>query len=173
VPWFKKHKTKRTLLANDTSPNGVYSGLRQQALTRRSSEIGIVPASDTEAWGVLMEWEYKGINLTLLTLADGTTSLYISNGGGVIGGQSHETVRRASAALLAEVNSQLAHLRKCETFPPPEVDHTIFYVLTDAGMLCGGGLSDDLGYNRHVLSAAFHAGHELLTQLRLVSEAAT
>ena len=51
-----------------------------------------------------------------------------------------------------------------------EPAHTVFYVLTDSGILTDNALEDDLGYNRHPLSALFHAGHEVITQLRLMSE---
>jgi hypothetical protein len=41
---------------------------------------------------------------TFVCLADGTVSLYLSTGGGVIGGGQHESVRSAGAELLATTN---------------------------------------------------------------------
>jgi hypothetical protein len=61
-------------------------------------------------------------------------------------------------------------LKTSESFPIPEPAHTIFYVLTDSGILTGGALENDLGFGRHPLSPLFHAGHEVITQLRLVSD---
>jgi hypothetical protein len=119
-----------------------------------------------------MEWVFKTVTLTLMTVADGTTSLYVSNGGGVLGGNRDEAVQRASANLLAQVNSHFEYFKTCETFPGPEPNQTVFYIITDSGVLCGDGFTGDLGYRRHPLSPVFHAGHALLTQLRLASEAA-
>jgi len=67
----------------------------------------------------------------------------------------------------------LAHLKPTASFPIPEPAHTVFYVLTDSGILEGGALENDLGYGRHPLSPLFHAGHEVISQLRLTSEADT
>jgi hypothetical protein len=118
-----------------------------------------------------METGCDTATVTLFALSDGTTSLYLSNGGGVIGGQGHEAVVRANEAFLDQVNNSLQHLKRCETFPIPEPAYTLFYVLTDSGILCGGALENDLRYGRHPLSPVFHAGHEVITQLRLISEA--
>ena len=152
------------------SPKGVYSSLRHQALSTNRTEIGISLPTDALAWGTLMETGYDGVTVTLFALADGTTSLYFSNGGGVIGGQGHESVRRANKAFLNQTNQSLEHLSPCETFPIPEPAQTTFYVLTDSGILTGGAAENDLGYGRHALSPLFHAGHEVITQLRLISE---
>jgi hypothetical protein len=116
-----------------------------------------------------MEMGLPGATVTLFALADGTTSLYLSAGGGVIGGQGHESVREASTAFLATANKFRQHLHPASSVPVPEVGHTLFYLLTDAGSLTGGGPEDDLGHGRHVLSPLFHAGHGVMTQLRLVS----
>lgn len=168
--WFKKRSEIPVRVSTDTSPNGVYSGLRQQALSASRTEIGIAaPAPETPVWGVLMETGYDSVTVTLFALSDGTTSLYFSNGGGVIGGQGHEAVRSANRAFLNQANHSLQDLALCETFPIPETAHTVFYVLTDAGILTGGALENDLGYGRHALSSLFHAGHEVISQLRLIS----
>ena len=169
--WFKKRSENPARVSTDTSPNGVYSGLRQQALSTSRTGIGIAaPSPETPAWGVLMETGYDSVTVTLFALSDGTTSLYFSNGGGVIGGQSHEAVRSANRAFLVEANHSLQYLTPSETFPIPETAQTIFYVLTDSGILTGGALENDLGYGKHPLSSLFHAGHEVISQLRLISE---
>src|SRR5687768_14638294 len=80
---------------------GLYEGLRSQALSLRREQAGIPePSSEAPAWGILMETGYTGATVTLLSLADGTASLYFSSGGGVIGGQAHEAVRQAVAGFI-------------------------------------------------------------------------
>src|SRR5438128_2381290 len=135
MPWFKKRSNTPERVATDTSPNTVYSGLRTQALATNRTDMGIPPAPDGPAWGTLMETGYDSATVTLFALSDGTTSLYFSNGGGVIGGQAHEAVRRANEAFLNQANQSLEHLERCDKYPIPEAAHTIFYVLTDSGIL--------------------------------------
>ena len=172
MPWFKKRSETSARVATDSSPNGVYSGLRHQALSTNRTEVGMAaPTTDAPVWGILMETGYDSVTVTLAALSDGSTSLYFSNGGGLIGGHSHEAVRGANSAFINQANLSLSDLKHCETFPIPETAHTVFYVLTDSGIFTGGALEEDLGYGRHQLSALFHACHEVISQLRLISEA--
>jgi len=169
--WFKKRPPTPVRVSSDTSPNGVYSGLRQMALSTIRSESEIPAASpDAPAWGVLMETGHGEVTVTLRAFGDGTTSLYLSNGGGILGGNQHEVLRSATGRLIDQANHSLAHLEPCDAFPIPAPEHTVFYVLTDAGVLTGGALQNDLGYGRHPLSTLFQAGHDVISQLRLISE---
>jgi hypothetical protein len=167
MPWFKRKAQTPSRVSSDKSPKGVYSDLRRHALSIKRDDIGVpAPSADAPAWGILMETGYGPMTATLVALVDGTTSLYLSNGGGVIGGQNHETVRTANTAFINRANHSLEYLKPTALFPIPEPAHTVFYVLTDSGILTGGALETDLGYDRHPLSPLFHAGHEVITQLR-------
>ena len=172
--WFKKRPPEpedAPPVATDTSPQGVYSKLRQSALTVDRSRVGIPPSSpDAPVWGVLMEMGYDKATITLFTLIDGTTSLYFSNGGGVIGGHGHEPVCEANAAFIAEANRSLSLLKPGTSTSIPTTNQAIFYALTDDGYLTGTGQLAELGSGRHPLARLFHAGDDVLTQLRLLSE---
>jgi hypothetical protein len=134
----------------------------------RRKELDLPASAEAPVWGVLMEFGYPGASATLFCLADGHTSLYYSNGGGVLGGGLHEGVRQAVTPLIEMANRCFKHLTPAESFPVPAAEHTTFYALTDSGVFTGGGLTDDLGGDRHPLSPLYHAGHEVLTQLRLL-----
>jgi hypothetical protein len=149
----------------------MYSILRHQALSIQRTEIDI-PAQHPEApvWGILMETGYSDGTATLFAPSDGTTSLYLSSGGGVIGSHAHQSVRQVNAEFLETANHYYQHMKPTESFPVPVEDHTLFYVLTDSGVLGWAGLEDDLDYGRHPLSPLFHAGHRVITELRLISD---
>jgi hypothetical protein len=169
MPWFKKRSDTPAKVLTDTSPNGVYSALRHQALSTNRSEAEIaVPPTDAPAWGILMETGYDEATVTLLALSSGTT---ISNGSVVIGGEGHESVLKANAAFLNRANHSLQYFEPCTRFLIPVVGHAPFFVLTDSGILTATALENDLGYGRHELSALFHAGHKVISQLRIISEA--
>lgn len=73
--WFKRSKPRH-------SPMDVYSGLRDQILSAKPSDIGVSPTSELPVvWGVLMETGYPEAVVTLVSLGDNTMSLYFSNGG--------------------------------------------------------------------------------------------
>lgn len=157
-------------VSTDTSLDAVYSYLRNQALTFRRADFHIPdPPPEAPIWGVLMESNYSDAALTaaltLLALFDGTSSVYLSNGGGVIGGGGHENVRAANAAFVRIANQSYRHLKPCESFPVPTVGQTIFYARTDSGVLTVDGTDADLSKKEHPLSLLFGAGHLLLMRL--------
>jgi hypothetical protein len=134
-------------------PRGIRPSPRGEliSLASRSSRVGRADGNRVTA--------------TLFALIDDTTSLYLSSGGGVIASQDHENGREANVAFLKAANDFYRHLKPCQSFQVPASGRTIFYTLTDFGVLTGGGPENDLGNNRHLLSPLFHTGHAVLTPL--------
>ena len=94
-----------------------YQHLRSQALSLERAAAGIpAPPPEAPVWGLLMDMGFPNGTATLVALADGTTSLYHSGGGGVLGGQAHEAVRRANAALLAEADGLVTRMSPTSTY---------------------------------------------------------
>jgi hypothetical protein len=62
-------------------------GLRDRLLTSSAEEVGLT-GEDAKAkvWGVMMEVTFPTGAITLVSVRDGTASLYASNGGGILGG---------------------------------------------------------------------------------------
>jgi hypothetical protein len=170
--WFSRAFRNSGSAVKDTSPGDVFSALRNQALATQRTEVGISqPTADAPVWGVLMETGYAGAIARLFTLADGTTSLYFSNGGGVIGGGAYKNVQDANAAFIKTANRFLPKLKPCESFPVPGVGHTIFYVLTDSGVYSSDSVREDvLGQGSNQFSPLFYSGQGVITQLRVMSE---
>src|SRR5918994_3118826 len=74
-------------VGSDRSSAEMYSTLRQQALSIQRTEIDIpAPHPEAPVWGILMEAGYPDGTATLFALSDGTTSLYLSSGGGGLRG---------------------------------------------------------------------------------------
>src|SRR5215510_6067051 len=158
------------LVPTDTSSGGVYSGLRLQALSTKRADAGIMrPPADAPVWGILMETGYPGATSTLFALSDGTTSLYLSSGVGIIGGHARQNVRQANAGFIQMANRYWRDMTHTEEFPVPVAGETVFYILTDAGILTARGGEEELGNGSHPLAALFFAGHEVIAQLSLIS----
>ena len=161
--WFRR-KTK-------SDPLAISRELRARALTINAADIGVVPAGTLQhVWGVLMETCYPEAVASVIALADGTTSLYFSNGGGIIGAGEHESVRAASRALLLAAQAHREAFTQAFETPLPEPGRVRFYVRTFGATLTAEVAEEDLGHRRHPLSPVFHAGHAVITELRLVSE---
>ncbi|MBS1723316.1 MAG: hypothetical protein JSS66_10225 [Armatimonadetes bacterium] len=75
--------------------------LKSLLLSLSVERVGAQPTDELpHVWSVVLEWNLDGTTVTLLSLVDGTTSLYWGEGGGIIGAGEHETVRQAARAWI-------------------------------------------------------------------------
>ena len=139
-----------------------YKHLRAQALQLIAAQAGIADPT----FGVLMETGYPEAVVSLLALADGTASLYFSNGGGIIGSGQREGPAVAARSLVGFAAHNLGYLVEAVDYPLPQPGRTRFYVLTSNGVLTADAPEHDFGENRHVLSPLFYAAQELMTEIR-------
>jgi hypothetical protein len=154
------------------APVPVIRELRDTALRLSPSEAGLSPSPDLpHVWGALMETGYPEGLATLVALADGTVSLYLGHGGGVMGAGEHASVREMARAFLRAAETHREALTPTADFPLPAVGRVRFYLLTFSGALTADADQTSLGEGRHPLSPLFYAGHDLLAEVRKASEA--
>jgi len=154
-------------------PSDAFTVLRSSILATDPKTVGIEPiTAHPNAWGVLMESQRSGSVISLLSLADGTTSLYFSNGGGIIGAGGNAEVAKASERFVALTESYYPGMSMADGFPLPAAGIIQFYVLTFAGAYTAAAAEDDLVSGKHELSPLFTAGNEVITQIRLHSSEA-
>lgn len=151
-------------------PAEIYLGLRRQILSLTQNQINSLLKPPTLLIGVLMESGYDEAVATLVTIADGTVSLYFSNGGGMLGLGEHEEIRKTCIDFLSFANQFVSKATPTSTFPLPLKGYTTFYFLTNSGVLSLTAKENDLGNNRLPLSPLFHKAHEVISQARLVDE---
>jgi hypothetical protein len=157
--------------SNNNKPADVYIGLRDKILSLAPNEVGFQPSLELpNVWGVLMETGYPEAIVTLVSLADGTTSLYFSNGGGMIGGGGHPSVAEATKSFLASAEKFYPKMSLSDSYPLPTIGRVKFYVLTYSGTFTIDIDEAELGYKRDALSPLFFAGQEVITQFRIVQE---
>ena len=169
------HRTARgpggTISGMD-DPATVIRRLREHALSVSASDLELSPTpSRPRVWGAIMELGYPTGIATLLSFAEGTTSLYFSNGGGVIGAGEHASVRDAAEAFLDIVEVHLAAYGPVEETPTPRIGRVRLYARTFEGTLGAEATEDLLGRDVHPLAPVFRAGHAVITAIRESSEA--
>lgn len=144
--------------------------MRLNLLQMNASEVGVIP---TEAlprvWGVLMDMGYPNALVTVLTIADGTSSVYIGQSG-VIGAGEHPPVRAAGEALLKTAEACLEVFKPGVGIDAPGVGEVRFHILTHGGRFGGSWPIQVAGDGVGLESAMFHAGQALLSQVRMASE---
>ena len=146
-------------------------GLRRMVLATSPRELGLTPTKEhPRVWGLLMETGYPEAAATLVALLDGTVSLYVSNGGGIIGVGEHGSVRRAAIKFIGAAEPYVEEFSKTTDYPLPDTGRVKFYLLTFSGILTGDFDENVLGEGRHKLSKLFYAGHDVISAIRAVEE---
>ena len=151
---------------SDYTPADGYLQLRAKALAQTPTSLGFTD----NTVGVLMETGYPRAVATLVAFADGSASLYFSNGGGMIGAGQHPEPAAAAKSLVEIAGANLSRFALTSEFPLPTLGRTRFFVVTAHGVLTAEAADDDLGNNRLPLSPVFHAAHALIAEMRQVEE---
>jgi len=118
----------------------VYQGLRGLAFGFMRAKLGLPPtATPTEPWGVIMDWGVTSGTATLVAISDGSASIYVSSGGGYLGGQGHEALRKAAQRMVAIAAEFQKQTTTTTVYPLPQRGEVIFYLLTDSGVFTASG----------------------------------
>jgi tetratricopeptide (TPR) repeat protein len=132
----------------------------------------------TATWGVLSELGGHAAvpGASIFASVNGNAGIYSGTGTLFKPEQLPRELRRANDHLIATADRLLQRLQPTESFPFPNLDHVVFYVGTQTGVLCGGGTVEELESGSHPLSplyearqAVFRAASQGLGQDRPVS----
>lgn len=147
----------------------VYLGLRNMMLQGSRAKFGLPPAAKpNEPYGVLMDWGIEAGTATVVAVADGSASVYLSSGGGFIGGQSHDSIR-AAAKRTVELASEVQPLmRLTTTYPLPQRGQVTFYVLTDAGVFTATASEDEMRTHKSPLYKLGDSAQTIITEYRMM-----
>jgi hypothetical protein len=161
-----------TAMALDAQPKqNPYQGLRTQILEGSRASFGLpAVASRTTPWAVLMDWGTGGAVATVVAISDGTASVYLSNGGGYIGGgESQEAMRKAARDAVALAASSQGAMRPTTSYPLPQQGEVIFYAITDSGVFTARATQAEMGSGTHALAKLGNAMQQIITLYRTAS----
>jgi hypothetical protein len=149
------------------TPEEAFADLRRQALETDPKRL-VLPAGwkPEDAFGVLMEIGISDSVVTLACFADGDARLLYQSGGGMIGGISHENVRKAAGELVGLAQKALPRMTRASAQPLPGPDRIRFYVLTGRGVMTAETDRKSLAERASELSSLYQSGQEVVTQLR-------
>ncbi len=137
-------------------------------LTQPPAAVGIAPRAPLKSvWGALVEIGLEDGCVTFVSLADGTTSMYTSTGGGAIGAGQHEGPANASRHLLVELQAQLDLFPPAEACPLPGPDMVAFVVLTYNGIHRTESSQARLADPKGPLHLLWVAANSVITEIRL------
>jgi hypothetical protein len=152
----------------------VYHKLRERALKVTTAELGLLPDPQAPIHAVIMETGYPDAVATFACFRDGTVSLYLSTGGGVIGSGEHESVRNACFEMLSITNQYgQDFIAACEpvlSFPLPGEGDVFFYLVASDAVYQARCREDALAEQRDPFSSLFNNCHAVMSEVREVEE---
>jgi len=150
----------------------VYVDLRNMMLHGSRAKFNLPPASTpNEPYGVLMDWGIGSGTASVVAVADGTASVYLSSGGGFIGGsESHESLRAAAKRTVKLASEVQPLMHVTTTYPLPQRGHVTFYVLTDAGVFTATASEEDMKTHRSPLHKLGDSAQAIITEYRMMQQ---
>lgn len=171
----KKHEHKLNVhgdsIGADSSVNvnNPFDDLRNMAFSISPSEIGInVP--DTEVYGVIMDWNIGEGIMTLVSYQNGDASLYLSTGGGYIGGGNKENISSAAKLLVKKAQIFIDRANLINIQPLPDKECVRFYLLTTKGISSSQLIQmKDIENSSSPWLPLFIEANNVISELRLTS----
>jgi len=153
-------------------PKGT-AALREMLLRSKPSDFGLAPTTDLpHVWAAMMEMQFRDATASLVVVKGGATSLYFSTGGGVIGGETHESVREANRKFLAAIE----RFFDAKAFVPQTSalatmkDAVTFNVLVYEGLVAARDTEERMKTRKSPLWPLYFLGQDVITQLRVTAE---
>ena len=170
--FLNKTKTQTASHATQSSADkamSTYLGLRNLALSIASTEKERPSKNPDEPRAVLMDIALTHRTATIVAYADGTASIYISNGGGFLGGgQKYASIREGAHKMLATAHQLQPKMQATKQFPLPEKGDVFFYLVTASEVYTARAPRSELDIRTHAFTELYAAGQEIITQYRLL-----
>ncbi len=140
-----------------------YAMMRRHALEMRMARLA--PGS---VQSVLMDWHVDRGTVTVLAAMDGTASVYLSSGGGFIGGgQRYAQIREAALHAVSIATSHRSHFESTEMTALPALGDVTFYVVSFEGIGMAVASEARLRAGTDPLAALGGAMQRIVTEYRL------
>jgi hypothetical protein len=131
------------------------AGLRDLALHGTRDNFGLGSGvSPNQPFVVVADWGDAQGATTMVAVADGSASVYRSDGGGSMGGgQAHPEIHAAALKAIEVATAVQPSMQRTSEYPPAGPGKVSFYLVTDAGVFTATAAQDELAANRSTYSA--------------------
>jgi hypothetical protein len=148
-----------------------YADLRGKIFGMTPEQLGLIATIEEEPYAVIMDMGMdRDATATLVSIADGNASIYLSSGGGVIGGYAHENCRKAAIDFVTMGKNYFAKMIPVDSFPLPKAGYVRFYILTNKRKYSIEKEIDKIENDESGWGELFYEGNKVITELRLISE---
>lgn len=151
-------------------PKDLGRGLRNMFLTTSAEQVGIQRSKEwPRVWGVAVDWPIGEHIATIVSLADGSASVYTTGTFGIIGGIGDDTVRTAAKKVIKQAERHFDDSTPTHDFSYPTHDRVRFFFTTFSGVRVIDADWASLSDRHSKYFELFDAAQDVLTQLRMHS----
>lgn len=137
-------------------------------MRRRALEMRMAHRPPRAVQSVLMDWHVDRGTVTVMAAADGSASLYLSSGGGFVGGgERYPALHAAALHAVAVATSLQSQFEPTEMTALPALGDVTFYVTTGAGIRVAVAAESRLRAGTDALAALGGAMQRIVTEYRL------
>lgn len=152
------------------SKKNAFGDLRNIAFTISPEQLGLsLSTNKTVVYGIIMDWGINEATASIVAYQTGDASLYLSSGGGTIGGGQHQNVNNAAKNFVSLAQTFLEKTTKAEKTTLPSTDEVKFYLLTNNGIYVGMEQMKNFENNSSPWLKLFEEGNNVLAELHKTS----
>jgi hypothetical protein len=156
---------------NRKSADNPYNDLRQLAFNATPAQAQVSKSTDpNKVYGVIMDWDLGEGTATLVSFETGDASMYLSSGGGVIGGAGHDDVKKAVSNFISLAQTYLDKTSKTDTTLLPDKNCVKFYLLTSKGRFVAQEKMSNIENESSKWLSFFEEANKVISALRIVAE---
>ena len=148
----------------------IYRSLRGRLFLTDPRTLGLTPDGDERFWGFMADMGIDEGVATLVVLRDGSISLYLSNGAGLIGLGQHDELHEKAAKVMDLAEAFSLEGPEADRDSLPSEGFTRFNFLGFNGARAVEEEDEDLEEGQHALSPLFEAVHDLLEAAETIDE---
>jgi hypothetical protein len=149
-------------------PAAITAMLRNNVFNLKIEDIGLTHAKSPLVWGVMMELGYPDLTISLVAMADGSCSVYLTDGTGAVGCGLYSEVRQMAANMLNIAQRMLPRCEHVDQFPLPADSRAQFYLLTGEGIFSAEASRHELDEGAVDIAELYYAGHNVIGMIELL-----
>lgn len=172
MPFTVMARQAKDSTAERVQKEDLYKSMRKMALEVTAKQLDLnVPTGQVKVYGLVVDWNMGKAIATIVAFSTGDANMYISTGGGIIGGVQHEAVNKAAKASVGKAQEFLHKATHTNATPLPEDGQISFFLLTNNGLFTARETVTNFYNASSIWIPLFDRVNEVIGALKAVQEA--
>ena len=163
------NKISKTPEKTEQERKEFYEDMRKMALTVTSEQLEINEIENDKVYGLVTEMAMNNGTATIVAFLTGDASIYLSSGGGFIGGGAHEDVNKKIKEIVENIQKFKQDAIKVNKVELPKSNEVKFNFLTKNGLYQINAKNDELMSEKSKYTELYKEVDKIMTLIRIKS----